>query len=141
MEEEDMYGKSGQDAKEWVQKAIEFYKKVGKIVALAEITNLKGPFVKGEMYVFVMNLTGTMLAHGENEKYIGADFSQVKDSDGRSFVREIIEVANAKGEGFVDYKWYNPATKDALPKILYFEKVDDMIFCSGIYQEMWKDLL
>jgi cytochrome c len=82
-----------------------------------------------------------MLAHGTNEKYIGVDFSNVKDSDGRSFVREIIEVANAKGSGFVDYKWIDSPTKEDLPKHLYFEKVDDMIFCSGIYQEMWKDLL
>jgi cytochrome c len=141
MEEKNMYGKSGQDAKEWVQKAIDFYKKTGKAITLAEVTNLKGAFVKGEMYVFVLSLTGTMLAHGTNEKYIGADFSQVKDSDGRSFVREILEVAKAKGSGFVDYKWYNPSTKEDLPKILYFEKVDDMIFCSGIYEEMWKDLL
>jgi len=141
MEERKMFGKSGQDAKEWVQKAVDFYKKAGKIVALAEITNLKGAFVKGEMYVFVLNLTETMLAHGENEKYIGADFSEVKDSDGRRFVREIVEVANAKGSGFVDYKWFSPETKEDLPKVLYFEKVDDMIFCSGIYKEMWQDLL
>lgn len=136
-----MYGKSGQDAKEWVQKAIEFYKKTGKAVALAEISNLKGAFVKGEMYVFVLNLKGTMLAHGTNEKYIGVDFSEVRDADGRAFVREILDVANAKGDGFVDYKWIDSPTKENLPKHAYFEKVDDLIFCSGIYEEMWKDLL
>ncbi|MBN2517023.1 MAG: cache domain-containing protein [Deltaproteobacteria bacterium] len=141
MEEEGMYGKSGQDAKEWVQKAIDFYKKTGKAVSLAEISNLKGPFVKGELYVFVLNNNGTMLAHGTNEKLIGVEFKDVKDSDGRSFVREILEVANKKGSGFLDYKWYNPTTKEDLPKHLYFEKVDDLIFCSGIYEEMWKDLL
>lgn len=136
-----MYGKSGEEAKEWVKKAIAFYKKAGKAIALAEYTNPKGPFIEGDMYVFVLNLKGTMLAHGVNEKYIGNDFIDVKDSDGRSFIREIIEVANTKGSGFVDYKWYNPLTKEDLQKHVYFEKVDDLIICSGVYKEMWTDLL
>ena len=136
-----MYGKSGQEAKEFVQKAIDFYKQAGKSVSFAAISNPKGPYVQGEMYVFVLNLTGTMLANGTNERFIGLDFKDVKDSDGRGFVREILEVANKKGSGFVDYKWYDPTTKEELSKHLYFEKVDDLIFCSGIYKEMYTDLL
>src|SRR5512136_460446 len=136
-----MYGASGKEAKDFVKKAIAFYKKAGKAVALAEFTNPKGPFVEGEQYVFVLNPKGTMLAHGVNEKYIGQDFIDVKDSDGRSFIREIVEVADKKGSGFVDYKWYNPVTKEDLGKHVYFEKVDDVIICSGVYSEMWQDLL
>jgi signal transduction histidine kinase len=108
---------------------------------MAEFTNPKGPFVQGDMYVFVLNLKGTLLSHGVNEKYIGQDFIDVKDSDGRSFVKEIVDVANAKGQGIADYKWYNPKTKEDLQKEVYFEKVDDVIICSGIYKEMWQDLL
>ncbi len=136
-----MYGQSVEEAKAFVQKAIQFYKKTGKAIAMAEFTNPKGPFVQGDMYVFVLNSKGTLLAHGVNEKYIGQDFIDVKDSDGRSFVREIVDVANAKGKGIADYKWYNPKTKEDLQKEVYFEKVDDVIICSGIYKDMWQDLL
>ena len=136
-----MYGQSVEEAKAFVQKAIQFYKKTGKAIAMAEFTNTKGPFVQGDMYVFVLNLKGTLLSHGVNEKYIGQDFIDVKDSDGRSFVKEIVDVANAKGKGIADYKWYNPKTKEDLQKEVYFEKVDDVIICSGIYKEMWQDLL
>ena len=136
-----MYRRSQEEAKEWVQKALAFYKKAGKAIAMAEFTNPKGPFIEGEMYVFVLNLKGTMLAHGVNEKYIGQDFIDVKDSDGRSFIREIVEVGNTKGSGFVDYKWYNPVTKEDLVKHVYFEKVDDVLICSGVYKEMWQELL
>jgi len=136
-----MYGQSVKEAKAFVQKAIQFYKKTGKAIAMAEFTNPKGPFVQGDMYVFVLNLKGTLLAHGVNEKYIGQDFIDVKDSDGRGFVKEIVDVANAKGQGIADYKWYNPKTKEDLQKEVYFEKVDDVIICSGIYKEMWQDLL
>jgi len=136
-----MYGQSVEEAKAFVQKAIAFYKKTGKAIAMAEFTNPKGPFIQGDMYVFVLNLKGTLLAHGVNEKYIGKDFIDVKDSDGRSFVKEIVDVANAKGQGIADYKWYNPKTKEDLQKEVYFEKVDDVIICSGIYKDMWQDLL
>jgi cytochrome c len=136
-----MYGQSVEEAKAFVQKAIDFYKKAGKAIAMAEFTNPKGPFIKDDMYVFVLNLKGTMLSHGVNEKYIGHDFIDLKDSDGRSFVREIVDVANVKGKGTADYKWYNPKTKEDLAKAVYFEKVDDVIICSGIYKEMWQDLL
>jgi hypothetical protein len=133
--------RSKEEAKAMVKKAISFYKKAGKAVALAEFTNPKGPFIEGDMYVFVLNLKGTMLAHGVNEKYIGLDFCDVKDSDGRSFIREIVEVANTKGSGFVDYKWYNPVSKEDMEKHVYFEKVDEVIICSGVFKEMWRDLL
>lgn len=136
-----MYGRSQEEAKAWVQKALAFYKKAGKAIAMAEFTNPKGPFIEEDMYVFVLNLKGTMLAHGVNEKYIGQDFIEVKDSDGRSFIREIVEVGNTKGSGFVDYKWYNPVTKEDLVKHVYFEKVDDVLICSGVYKEMWQELL
>jgi len=34
-----------------------------------------------------------------------------------------------------------PATKSELPKTVYFEKVNGMIFCSGVYRKTWVYLL
>ena len=61
----------------------------------------------------------------------------VKDSKNKKFVREIVSTAVAKGNGWVDYEWYNPVTRDDLTKYVYFEKVDDLIVCSGVYKEIW----
>jgi signal transduction histidine kinase len=116
-----------------VAKAIEFYKASGREIALAEFTNPHGPFVQDEMYIFVLDSRGNMVAHGVNEKYADMSFIDLKDSKGKSFIREIVEAANASGGGWVDYQWYNPVTKETKPKSLYFEKVDDLIICSGIY--------
>jgi hypothetical protein len=33
--------------------------------------------------------------------------------------------------------WYDPATQEAERKNVYFEKVDDLIFCSGVCREIW----
>lgn len=124
-----------EDAKNWVEKAVAFYRASGKRIALAEYTNPNGQFVKDEMYIYALNPRGTMLAHGVNEKFVGEEFVNIRDYDGKSFIKEIVDVANKDGSGWVEYKWFNPVTKEVLPKIVYFKKVDDLIICSGIYKE------
>lgn len=136
-----MLEKSKKETKKFVAKAVSFHKNSGEDIALAEFTNTKGPFVQDEMYIFVVNTEGTMLAHGVNEKYIGKNFIDLKDSAGKSFIREIVEIANTKGSGWIDYQWYNPVTKETKPKNVYFEKVNDLIICSGAYIEKWLDVI
>ena len=90
------YGKGGrmsprsdQDAKHWVQQAITFYKASGKRIALAEFTNPTGMFVQDELYIYALNPKGTMLAHGVNEKFVGEEFLDLKDSDERPSSRRL----------------------------------------------------
>jgi signal transduction histidine kinase len=130
-----MSKRSREDAKRWVEKAAAFYKTSGKRIALAEYTNPSGQFIQDEMYIYALNTRGTMLAHGVNERFVGEDFSELKDADGKSFIREILDMANSEGSGWVTYKWYNPVTKEVWPKTTYFRKVDDLIICSGVYGE------
>jgi signal transduction histidine kinase len=130
-----MSPRSQNDAKNWVETAKAFYKAAGKRIALAEFTNPNGQFVQDELYIYVLNPRGTMLAHGVNEKFVGEEFLGLTDSDGKFFIREIVDTANAKGSGWVEYKWYHPITKKWLPKLAYFEKVDDLIICSAVYKE------
>jgi len=54
--------------------------------------------------------------------------------DGKKFIREIVETANAEGSGWVDYKWHHPACREWFPKTAYFEKVDDLIIVSAVYK-------
>ena len=122
------------DAKRFVEKAIAFFRANGRAVALAEFSNPHGRFVKGEQYLFVLDATGVMLAHGINRKYVGKDFYRIMDSDGKTFIKEIVDAANAEGSGWVEYRWGDPATKTEHSKIVYFEQTNGVIICSGIYQ-------
>lgn len=125
---------SADEAKSLIEKGIAFYKANGKEKALSEFSNPKGQFVKGELYIFIWSSTGTVLAHGTNQKLIGKDVSGLKDADGKLFVKEGMELANAKGSGWVDYKWTNPVTKKVEAKSTFVKKVDDLFFCCGIYK-------
>ncbi len=130
-----MSGRPRDDAMDWVNNAVSFYKATGKRIALAEFSNPQGAFTQGEMYIYALNPTGTMLAHGVNEKFVGEDFSELMDSDGKKFIREIVDKAAAEGKGWVEYKWYHPATKKWLPKIAYFERIDRLVIVSAVYKQ------
>jgi signal transduction histidine kinase len=122
------------EAEAMIQKAIDYYKANGKEKTLAEISNPNGQFVKGDLYIFVWDMQGVVIAHGANSKLIGKNMSQIKDVDGKQFVHEGVELAKAKGKGWVDYKWSNPTTQKVEAKSTYVVKVDDMVFCCGIYK-------
>jgi cytochrome c len=122
-----------EDAKRLVEEAMRFYRNCGREIALAEFSNPKGRFVKGQLYVFAMDSNGIMLAHPINERYIGKDFLRVVDFEGRHFVRDILKAANTQGWGWVEYIWLNPVSGNQEPKTVYCEKHNDAIICSGIY--------
>jgi hypothetical protein len=126
-----MESDSRDQARQWVESAKNYYRSTGRKLALAEFSDPSGMFVRSEMYIFVLDFKGTMLAHGANSKFIGENFMEVKDPDGKFFIKEIIEAANMDPSGWVGYKWFNPATKEWTPKTTYFEVVDDMILCGG----------
>ncbi len=107
-----------------VDKAIAYYKANGKAKAFAEFNNKKGQFLKKDLYIFIIDWTGTILAHGANEKLINQPTVDLKDSDGKSFMREMVKTAQTKGTGWVDYKWTNPVTKKIEQKSSYVRKVD-----------------
>jgi signal transduction histidine kinase len=123
------------DAVAMVKKAVSYIKEHGKDKALAEFNNPSGEFKKGDLYIFVSNTQGKMLAHGVNAKLVDKNLMDLKDSDGKPFVKEYTELANTKGSGWTDYKWVNPGTKVIELKSTYVQKVDDLIVGCGIYKK------
>lgn len=122
------------EAVKLVQSAAAFYKANGLEKALDEISNPKGQFNKGELYVFVYDTSATMMAH-PNAKLIGQNMLDLPDADGKKFRKEIVETAAKNGKGWTDYKYKNPKTAEVENKTTYFEKADDLIFCCGIYKK------
>lgn len=116
------------------RKAIAYYKANGKDKAFTEISNKSGQFIDRDMYVYVLDTNGIMMAHGANEKLIGKELSQLKDADGKLFAQELIALAKAKKSGWVDYKWPNPVTKQIEAKTTYIESHDGLGFAVGVYK-------
>ena len=121
-------------ARHFVEEAVAYFRRMPKAIALAEFSSPQGRFAKGDQYVYVLDSTGVMLAHPVNESFVGQDFYYVTDFDGKTFIKAIVDTANAEGSGWVEYKWVDPVTKTEQPKIVYFELTNGVIICSGIYQ-------
>jgi len=127
---------SAAEATAMVKKAVAYLKANGKEKAFAEFSSQSGQFKDRDLYVFVQDMNGKMLAHGENGKLVGKDLIELKDADGKFFVKSMVAVASSgKGKGWVDYKWPNPATKILEAKSSYVERYEDVYVGCGIYKK------
>lgn len=125
---------SADEAISLVKKAADFVKANGTKKAYATFNDPAGPFKDRDLYVFVFDFNGKVLAHGANPKLIDKDLSKLKDADDKLFVKDMIDVAKAKGKGWIDYKWPNPVTKAIEAKSTYVEKMDDVFIGCGVYK-------
>ncbi|MBI3283350.1 MAG: cache domain-containing protein [Burkholderiales bacterium] len=126
---------SAEEAVALVKKGVAFIKANGTEAAYAAISDTKGQFIDRDLYLFVFDMNGKALAHGANPKLIGKILMDMKDADGKMFVKDFYEVAHKKGRGWVDYKWPHPVTKALEQKSTYIEKLDnDTIIGCGVYK-------
>ena len=116
-----------------VKSCAAFYKANGMEKTLDAINDLKGEFVKGELYVAALSFDGTLMAKGFGQNQVGQNTMDVPDAKGKKFRREKIERAQKDGSGWVDYVFVNPKTKELEDKMSYFEKVDELVLTVGIY--------
>jgi cytochrome c len=136
------------EAKKLVEQAVAYVKANGEGKALKEFSNPKGKFFKEEqylfgydlnevlkddLYVFAYDLKGVLMANPAVPKLVGKNLYNETDSKGKLFRKEIVDLANIRGWGWVDYTYINPVTKQEETKITYFQKVGNLIVCCGAY--------
>jgi cytochrome c len=117
-----------------VKKGVAFIKAQGTEKGYAEISNKQGQFIDRDLYLVVYGLDGTVLAHGANDKMVGKNLIDLKDIDGKAFVKERVELGQAKSSFWQDYKFTDPVTKKIEPKTTYCERLDASVVCGGIYK-------
>jgi hypothetical protein len=122
------------EAEAMVKKAVTYLKTNGEEKSLKDFSDPAGKFVEGDLYIFVYDLQGKCVAHGGNPKMVGKELLELKDADGKEFVKERIEIAKSKGKGWQNYKWNNPTTKKIEDKTAYIEKTGNFIIGCGAYK-------
>ena len=66
------------EAKAMLKKAVAFYKANGQEKAFAAFNDRKGQFVDQELYIFVLDMNGKILAHGVKPELIGKDMAEIQ---------------------------------------------------------------
>lgn len=92
-------------------------------------------FHDGDLYPFVYDMNGVMIATGSRTALVGMSLISVKDQDGRYLVREMIAIAQGPGSGWLEYKWPNPQTNRIEPKLTYIERMGDYLVGVGIWKQ------
>jgi len=118
------------EAKAMAIKAAEYLKSVGPGTALPEFSDKDGRWRDRDLYVFVDDSKGVMVANGTNPGLIGKSVLELRDVDGKAFHHDILAITDA---GWVDFKWRNPVTNAVEPKTTYEIRVGDYIVGVGAY--------
>ena len=124
-------------AEAMVKEGIAFLKANGKDAFLAEVHKGSGKFHAkpgNPLYLFVYDLNGVVLAHGAESNLLGVNRLNVKDSDGKQYIKDGIALAQRKGGGWGDYKRMNPDTRKIEEKTSFFLAENGIVVGCGIYK-------
>ena len=124
------------DAIAMAERGAAMIKTKGREEVMKRITAKDPEFVQGALYIDMRDVkTGIVLAHPYNQSIVGKDLTDVPDANGKKYRREIIELAAAKGKGWVDYQYKNPTNGKIEPKTTYILLVDGVVLEAGLYKK------
>lgn len=107
--------------------------KAGPAQAFKDFQDPAGGFLDGDLYVFVFDFEGTLMASGGFPNAVGRNLVVNYHEPSATQVRNIIRIAREQGKGWSEYIWRNPCTGRRETKISYVIKVGDLVVGVGAY--------
>jgi signal transduction histidine kinase len=96
-----------------------------------------GPFIAKDAYVFVIDPQGKDLVNPAFPNLEGRSLLDLTDTEGKLLIREMLEVVDARGSGWVDYMWPKPGESVSTQKSAYVSRATfggkTVIVGSGVY--------
>ncbi len=105
-----------------VDDAVALIEKQGE-AAYPLLRDPKGPFIVKDAYVFVITPEGVELVNPAFPTLEGQNLFEVKDTQGKPLIREIVKTAQTSGAGWVDYMWPKPGDSVSTQKSAYVRKL------------------
>ena len=116
-----------------VTKAVALWQRRGA-ACLAEITDVANGFADRDMYVFAWDRSLVYHAFAGKPHNLRKTAAQILGTDVSQLTHDVWAVA-AKGGGWVDYDFLNPATGQVAPKTSFVVPVsNDLVLGCGIYK-------
>jgi signal transduction histidine kinase len=127
---------SKDEAVAMVKRVQDMFKKDGADATFQAVSDKSTTaFHDRDLYAFIYDMKGNCVAHGARPALIGKNLYDLKDQDGKYLIRELIEIANDPGSGWVNYKWPNPLNNKIEDKTSYVEKMGNYMVGVGVYRE------
>ena len=130
-----------QDTKEvetFMKEAVAFAKANPKEAFLNEVTRPTGRFnvqKTKRLYLTVYDEAGIVLAHGNKTQEIGVNQLEAKDKNGKSYIKDRIDLAKKKGGGWTEETKLNPKTMQVQVKKSLVGYQGGMVICCGVYEQ------
>ena len=102
---------------------------------LRSLTDPAQRFHDRDMYVFVLDSSGTYRAFAGNPARVGTRVQDVPGIAGDQLVRDIMAQAQ-RGPGWVEYDFTNPVTSAVQTKMSFVQRVDDVYLGCGVYKSL-----
>ena len=123
------------EAKAMLGQAEAHIKAVGRKQALADFNAGKKPFRDRDLYVVCISADGIIAANGFVPQYVGQKANMLTDYNGKAVGKAILDVANTKGGGTVEYVMLDPITHALRPKTLFVKKIGTDACGVGVYNK------
>ena len=126
------YAQEAERATRLLDKAVAHYKANGESAFAA--FSRQGVFVDGELYVYVVDTSGVMLASGgPSANLVGRDISSVLGDELNKTFKEALSLPETGETHSAEYRWMNWADGKTQRKRVFFQRVGERIFAVGYY--------
>lgn len=82
-----------------------------------------GPFLVKDAYIFVYDMNGVNLALPGFPSLEGRNLLDMKDTEGKLVIRDMLDLVQTSSSGWVDYAWPKPGESVSTRKSAYVSKV------------------
>jgi cytochrome c len=111
------------EAAAMMDRAEEFLRRDGVDAAVAAFARRDGQFIDRDLYPMLLNQAGVMLAHGWTPALNGSNLIDLRDIDGKPFMREALETVKKQGVADVTYQWLDPLSGQIARKTLHARRL------------------
>jgi cytochrome c len=127
-------GAENESVVELVDRAVEMFPSKGKDYTMKLINASAGPLRKGTLYVYAVDFKGQMLGHPVQPELRGQNQWELKDAKGKTFIQEIIKLAQEQGQGWYEYWWIRVSDSAPTLKKTYIKKVpgEEILVAAGL---------
>ena len=106
-----------------VIKAATLVEKEGKTAAFTEFRKKDSEWLHGDTYLNAYDSKGNVLLNAAFPQREGTNIAGQRDTKGKPFQDEILEVAATQGSGWVSYMFPKPGQSESSEKWAYVKKV------------------
>lgn len=125
---------SSEQALSFLKSAVDEIGTMGAPAAFREFNDPNGRFMHNDLYVFVVGLEDMRFyTLGSAPSLVGSDVGNLRDSEGKPIIRDMVDLVKSRGSATYDYLWRNPANNKIENKHSYVQRVDKYMVGVGYY--------